>query len=106
VRFLVRVLGYLCVAGGFIALLTDGARAIANSLWRFTPLGEVLAMVAGGRLPALQPMVERNLHPLLWDPVLVNLLLAPAALVGLLLGFLLLWLGAEPRPEIGIVTRR
>jgi len=105
-RFLVRILGYLLVAGGFVVLLTDGARSIANSTLRFTALGETLFALLGERYRLLQPAVERNLHPLLWDPVLLNATLAPTALVGLLLGFLLLWLGAEPKPVIGIVTRR
>ncbi|MBN9438817.1 PetM family of cytochrome b6f complex subunit 7 [Bosea sp. (in: a-proteobacteria)] len=105
-RFLVRILGYLLVAGGFIVLLTDGARSIANSALRFTPLGETMAALLGDRFRQLQPGIERSLHPLLWDPVLVHVLLAPTALAGLALGFLLLWLGGEPKPLIGIVTRR
>lgn len=105
-RFLVRIFGYLLVAGGFVVLLTDGARSIANSALRFTSLGETLLALFGERFRQLQPVVERNLHPLLWDPILLNLMLAPTALAGLLLGFLLLWLGAEPKPLIGIVTRR
>lgn len=106
VRFLVRMLGYLLVAGGFVTLLTDGARSIANSVLGFTPLGETLFALFGERYRLLQPAVERNLHPLLWDPVLLNAMLAPTALVGLGLGLLLLWLGAERKPAIGIVTRR
>ncbi len=105
-RFLVRMLGYLLVAGGFVTLLTDGARSIANSVLGFTPLGETLFALFGERYRLLQPAVERNLHPLLWDPVLLNAMLAPTALVGLGLGLLLLWLGAERKPAIGIVTRR
>jgi hypothetical protein len=100
------MLGYLLVAGGFVMLITDGARSIANSILRFTPLGETLPTLAGERFRLLQPAVERNLHPVLWDPVLVNLLQLPTAAAGLLLGFLLLRLGAAPRPGIGIVTRR
>lgn len=98
--------GYLLVAGGFVALLTDGARSIANSVLRFTPLGETLLTLIGERFRLLQPAVERNLHPMLWDPVLVHVLQMPTAAAGLLLGFLLLWLGAARKPEIGIVTRR
>ena len=105
-RFLVRILGYLLVAGERVVLLTDGARSIANSALRFTSLGETLLALFGERYQQLQPAVERNLHPLLWDPVLVNVLLAPTAIAGLLLGFLLFWLGTEPKPLIGIVTRR
>lgn len=105
-RFLVRMLGYLLVAGGFIVLLTDGARSIANSALRFTPLGETALTLFGERFRLLQPAVERNLHPVLWDPVLVHMLQVPTMVAGLLLGFLLLWLGAAPKPQIGIVTRR
>jgi hypothetical protein len=104
-RFLLRVLGFLSVAAGFVVLVLDGARSIANSMLLPTPLSDTLAILLRGRYGLIQPMVERNLHPLLWDPVLVNLLRAPTALAALLLGFLLLRLGARPRPKIGIVTR-
>ncbi len=105
-RFLVRLVGYLLVAAGFIVLVIDGARSIANALMRFTTLGDVLAAVLHERYQLIQPMVERNIHPLLWDPVLLNLMLAPAAIVALLLGFVFLWLGRVREPQIGIVTRR
>ena len=105
-RFLLRLLGYVLVAAGFVALVIDGARSIANSHCHFTALGDVLSALLRERYQLLQPMVERQLHPLLWDPVLLSLTLAPAALVGLLLGFLLLRLGARPAPGIGLVTRR
>jgi hypothetical protein len=106
VRFLLRLLGYLLVAAGFVALVIDGARSIANSAVQYTPLNQALVTLFGARMDALRPAVERNIHPLLWDPVLTNVLLAPAALIAFLLGFLLLKLGAPPEPKIGIVTRR
>lgn len=105
-RFLLRLLGYLCVAAGFVGLVLDGARSIANSTLLFTPLGETLTIMLRERYALIQPMVERNIHPLLWDPVLLNLMKAPAALVAFVIGFFLLWLGAKPKPQIGIVTRR
>ncbi|CAM5772369.1 PetM family of cytochrome b6f complex subunit 7 [Bosea minatitlanensis] len=105
-RFLVRSVGYLLVAAGFIVLVIDGARAIANALLRFTTLGDLLAAIAHDRYLSLGPAVERNLHPLLWDPVLLSALQAPACLVALAFGFALLWLGRAPEPRIGIVTRR
>ena len=106
VRFLLRLLGYLIVAAGFVSLVIDGARSIANSSVQYTPLSLALSMVFGERVNAWQPAIERSIHPLLWDPVMVNLLLAPAALIAFLLGFLLLKLGTPPDPQIGIVTRR
>lgn len=105
-RFLLRVLGFLSVAAGFVVLVLDGARSIANSVLLLTPLSETLAILLRERYALIQPVTERNLHPLLWDPVLVNLLKTPTAFAALLLGFLLLKLGARPQPKIGIVTRR
>jgi hypothetical protein len=106
VRFLLRLLGYLLVAAGFVSLVIDGARSIANSAVQYTQLKLALVTLFGERVDGLQPMIERGMHPLLWDPVMLNLLLAPAALVAFLLGFLLLRLGARPERQIGIVTRR
>jgi hypothetical protein len=106
VRFLLRFLGYLLIAAGFVALVIDGARSIANSAVLFTPFGEVLAALLRERYFQIQPSIERNLHPLLWDPVMLTLLRAPVSLVALLPGFGLLRLGQRPGAEIGIVTRR
>lgn len=105
-RFLLRLLGYVLTAAGFVVLVIDGARSIANSTLHFTSLGTMLSSVLHERYQSIQPTIERQIHPLLWDPVMSNLLLAPAALIGLLLGFLLLRIGAKPAPRIGIVTRR
>ncbi|MEN5083117.1 hypothetical protein ABE438_11590 [Bosea sp. TWI1241] len=105
-RFLLRMLGFLAVAAGFVVLLTDGAAAIANSTLHATPLAETLAAVFGERMAGFRAAVIRDVHPLLWDPVLVTVLRLPTALAGLLLGFLLLRLGRRPDPVIGIVTRR
>jgi hypothetical protein len=105
IRFAVRLLGYMAVGGGFVALVLDGARSIANQAIAIMPLGEMGLRVLGERYLQIQPAVERNLHPLLWDPVLLNLTLLPSFAVVLALGFLLLWLGREPRATIGHVTR-
>lgn len=105
-RFLPRLLGYVLAAAGFVTLVIDGARSIANSALQLTTLGDALSAVLRERYQLLQPMIERQIHPLLWDPVLLHVLIAPAALVALVLGFLLLRLGAAPTPQIGIVTRR
>jgi hypothetical protein len=106
VRFLLRLIGYLLVAAGFVALVIDGARSIANSALQFTVLGETLQGLLRERYSWIQPAIERNIHPLLWDPVLLNLMLAPTALAAMLLGLLFVRLGARPQETIGIVTRR
>ena len=105
-RFLLRLSGYLCVAAGFVVLVIDGARSIANSALRFTSVSETVTALIQERYALIQPAVERNIHPLLWDPVLLSVMRMPTAFAALLLGFALLWLGRQPEPQIGIVTRR
>jgi hypothetical protein len=106
-RFLLRALGILLLAAGFVALVIDGTRSIANNALSFTPLGEVAYAVFKDRYLLLQPAIERHIHPLLWDPIVLNITLAPASLVAGVLGFILLWLGQKPKEEpIGYVARR
>ena len=105
-RVLLRLSGYLCVAAGFVVLVIDGARSIANSALRFTSVSETVTALIQERYALIQPAVERNIHPLLWDPVLLSVMRMPTAFAALLLGFALLWLGRQPEPQIGIVTRR
>ena len=105
-RFLARVLGLLCLAAGFVGLVIDGTRAIANGVVAFTPLGEVAFALLRERYLQLQPAVER-LHPALWDPVLLGLTRLPAWAVGFGLGALLLWIGQRrAEPTIGYAARR
>ena len=104
-RFLFRVLGLVLLAAGFVGVVIDGTRSIANNALSFTPLGEVAYGVFKERYLALKPAVER-IHPLLWDPLVLNLTLAPAALVAAALGFILLWIGQRPDEPIGHLARR
>ena len=39
IRALLRGLGYLGLALGFIAFVDDGARYVANNEWSFLPIG-------------------------------------------------------------------
>lgn len=105
-RFLVRVIGFLAVATGFVALIIDGTRSLADSRLTYTPVRSIVEPFAGARLADFGAMIQRDIHPLLWDPVLVTLLNLPLAAVGLVLGFLLMRLG-QPKPEpIGFDTKR
>ena len=105
-RFLARALGLILIAAGFVGIVIDGTRSIANGTVMFTPLGEVAFRVLGERYLLLQPAIERHVHPLLWDPVVLNLTLLPGSVGAFLLGVLLLWLG-QKRPEaIGFATGR
>ena len=103
-RFLARILGFLLMAGGFVALVYDGARSIANNGLRVTTLSEVLFTLFKDRAGALQASVE-GVAPLLWNLLVLPLTLAPASVIGLALGAALLWLGQPGREPIGFLTK-
>jgi hypothetical protein len=105
-RFVARFVGLILIASGFVGLVIDGTRSIANSALSFTPLGEVAFRLFPASFPLIEPAVTRHLHALLWDPVLLNLFLVPASVLGFVLGALLLWLGRKPEEPIGYLAGR
>ena len=105
-RFLARFTGLLLIAAGFVGLVVDGTRSIANGALSFTPLGEVAFRLFPKSFPLIEPAVTRHVHPWLWDPIVTNLLQVPASLAGFLLGALLLWLGQKPLEPIGYLAGR
>ena len=99
IRFLLRFLGLLCLALGFILLVYDGTKWIADQRWHVTKVSDVWDLVQSS--PAkFEPLVDR-IAPWLWDPVVVGVLNAPSWLVLFILGSILLLLGRKKRPLIG-----
>jgi len=105
IKGLFRILAFLLLAAGFVAAVMDGARTIANGALDYAKLGGTLFGLFGDRFLLLQPAVERHLHPLLWDPVLLNLLVLPTSVVLLVLGFLSYRIGRRSGSRIGHVMR-
>ena len=105
VRFVVRLIALLVLAGGFAALIVDGVRSIAGGGVLVTSFGETCFQFFPRTFPLLQPAVERHLHPLVWDPVLLSVLLLPTFVVLTVLGVLLFWLARRREPPIGFSSR-
>ena len=101
IRFLFRFVGFLILAGGFIALIYDGTKSIAGSTLVFTPLGQIWNNVHSSSLQLLQPAIERHVAQWLWDPVVLTVLTAPAWLVFGILGAILMLIGRKKKPLIG-----
>lgn len=104
-RFLARAFGLVLLAGGFAALIVDGTRSIAASAVVLSRFGDLCSAAFPTAFPLLQPAVERNLHPLLWDPVMKGLFLAPGWIVLTAFGLLFLWLARRRRTRIGFSSR-
>ena len=105
IRFVLRVLGLLTLAAGFAAMVVDGARSIAASSLKLISFGDLCVTLFPVRFPLLQPMIERQIHPLLWNPVLTTFFALPDWLVLALFGLLLLWAAQPRRAQIGYSSR-
>ena len=53
-------------------------------------VGSVWYLAHPDSLLVLEPAISRYLHPYLWNPVIVGILLAPIMLVSLIIGFMIL----------------
>ena len=80
----------------------DGYRSIQAGKPLSTPLGQFWYAIDPGSLNLLQAVVERYLHPYLWDPIVFTVLLWPGwAVFGVLAVFV-----ALVRLAIALVQRR
>lgn len=99
-RFVFRLVGLLGLALGFIFLVYDGTKSIADQRLYITKVSDVWIAVHEPSLTQLQPTVER-ISLWLWDPVLVRFLSAPASLALVVIGAILMVIGRKKRPLIG-----
>jgi hypothetical protein len=100
IRFFLRFIGLLCLALGFIFLVHDGTKSIADQRWFVTKVSDVWITINESSLTKLQPTLDGLAH-WLWDPVVVNILNAPAWLVLLIIGAVLILLGRKKKKLIG-----
>lgn len=94
---ILRLIGFLLLAAGFISFVIDGVKSIASAKIVITPLGAAWAAVDLPSLNLAQAIVERYVWPFLWDPVMLNILLLPGWVVFTALGAALYYLGRRRR---------
>ena len=100
IRGFFRLIGLLLLAGGFIFLVYDGARSIADQAVRLTRLGEFWNDIHQSSQLALRTMVE-GIAPWLWTSVVKAILDQPAWAVMGVSGILLMLLFRARKPLIG-----
>lgn len=101
IRFLLRFLGLVSLAAAFILVIYDGTKSIAGNRLYLTSLETVWELINAGSLAKLRPLVEPYAGGLLWDPITVAILGAPAWSVFGILGILFVLLGRPKKPLIG-----
>jgi hypothetical protein len=100
IRGFFRLVGLLLLAGGFIFLVYDGARSIADQTVRLTRLGEFWNDIHQASQQTFRTMVE-GASPWLLNSVAKVVLNQPVWAVMGVLGILLMLLFRRPKPLIG-----
>jgi hypothetical protein len=102
IRFVFRFLGLICLALGFILLVYDGTKSIADQSFYVTSVESIWSNVHQNSLAALQPFVERIGGPTPWRAVIKPYLLDQPMWAALgILGAILILLGRRKRKLIG-----
>jgi hypothetical protein len=100
IRGFFRLVGLLLLAGGFIFVVYDGARYVADNTLRFTRFGQFWNDIHQSSQQAFRVWVE-HLSPWLWDHVVRVILDQPVFAVMAVLGLLLMLLFRPKKPLIG-----
>jgi hypothetical protein len=100
IRGFFRLIGLLFMVVGFLSLVYDGARTIADQTLRLTRLGELWNDVNQASQQSFQKAVE-GFSPFLWNGVVKVILNQPTWAVAGILGILLLLLFRPGKPLIG-----
>ena len=85
-----RVIGWIVLLAGAAVLVRDGLVWIDTKHWAPIALGQLWYQLNRSSLNLFQAVVQRYIHPFLWDPIIVSLLLSRAFAVLMILGVLLL----------------
>ena len=102
IRFVFRFLGLLSLALGFIFLVYDGTKSIADQTLYLSTVASAWANVHQSSLSAFQPFIERLVGHWFWQGIVQRYFLdQPVSLVLAILGGILILLGRKKRPLIG-----
>jgi hypothetical protein len=101
IRALLRLLGVICLAAGFILLMYDGAKSIADSRIYIYKLGQLWTDIHAASLQSTQAKVQASLPSVVWDPLITTVLDQPSWLIFGIVGTVLILLGRKRKPLIG-----
>ena len=101
IRFVLRFIGLLLLALGFIFLVYDGIRSISDGSILITKTSYVWSIVNDTSLQSFQAMIERRAGPDVWQFGIFPILEQPASAVAVVLGVVLIVLGRKKKRLIG-----
>ncbi len=85
-----RLIGWVAFLAGAAVLVRDGLVWIDTKHWAPIALGQLWYQLNRSSLNLVQAVTQRYIHPILWDPIIVSILLCWAFAVLIILGVLLL----------------
>ena len=85
-----RVIGWIVLLFGGAVLVRDVLVWIDTKHWAPIALGQLWYQLNRSSLNLVQAVIQRYIHPFLWDPIIVSALLCWAFAVLMVLGVLLL----------------
>jgi hypothetical protein len=101
IRSLLRFLGLVLLAAGFIFFIYDGTKSIADHSLNITNLGQTWSDIHQNSLALLKPLIEKRVAGWLWNPVMQTVLAQPTWVVLGVFGMILTTLGRKKKPLIG-----
>ena len=94
-----RVIGWIILLFGSAVLVRDVLVWIDTKHWAPIALGQLWYQLNRSSLNLIQAVIQRYIHPFLWDPIIVSVLLSWAFAVLIILGALLLVLFRRRRAQ-------
>ncbi len=85
-----RVIGWIVLLAGAAVLVRDLLVWIDTKHWAPLALGQLWYDLNRSSLNLVQAVTQRYIHPFLWDPIILSILLSWAFAVLMFLGVLLL----------------
>jgi hypothetical protein len=85
-----RLIGWVAFLAGAAVLVRDVLVWIYTKHWGPIALGQLWFSLDRSSLNLAQAVVQRYIHPFLWDPIIVSILLSWAFAVLMIVGVLLL----------------
>jgi uncharacterized membrane protein YraQ (UPF0718 family) len=100
-RFILRFIGLLLLAGAFVALIIDGTKSIAAGKLVPTTFEQTWDNIHQESKPALKAFLDRRVGPWLWNSGVQVVLSLPTWLVLGVFGTVLVLVGRRKAPLIG-----
>ena len=85
-----RLIGWIVFLAGAAVLANDVIVWIDTKIWAPIALGQLWYELDRSSLNVTQAVIQRYIHPFLWDPIIVSILLCWAFAVLMVLGLLIL----------------